>query len=214
MQTFKNELHFIRKQFKANGYGDRDIERTINQILHPKIGPKPPPPIRRLSIEFSGPLFHKIQHLAKKHLNIQLVSKSSCSLRSQLFSKVKPTTSKEKTSQCIYSISCDCNKVYVGQTGRELQFRVKEHESSWGRADERSGFGAHHDHTPAFADPRVVAVERDWAVRVLKEAVCIRRAELGGATIPSPNDAKLNRVPGALIPDTWLPILPLIPFPF
>lgn len=211
-QALKMELQYIRKQFKGNGYKDRDIEQTINQVLYPKFGPMPAPPIRRIGIEYSGPMFFQIKKLAKKHLNIQFVSKSSNSLRCQLFSKVKPSTPPLKTSQCVYSISCDCDQIYVGQTGRELHLRVKEHESSWGKGDDRSGFGAHHDHNPSFSDTRVVAVERNEAVRLLKEAACIRRTELCGPTIPS-TDAKLNRIPGALIPDTWLPALPLIPDP-
>ena len=208
--ALSKELQFIRKQFRANGYGGRDIERVINSVLFPKFGPKSPPPLKRIGIEFSGPLFYKIQNIAKKHLNIQFVSKSSTSLRSQLFSKVKPRSEKGKTNDCVYSISCDCNKVYVGETGRELSSRVKEHESGWEKGSEKTGFGAHRAHRPAFAEARVLAVERDLRVRLLKEALCIRRAQEEGAAIAAPNDAHINRNPGAMIPDPWLPCLQLL----
>ena len=37
----------------------------------------------------------------------------------------------EKRSRCVYQIKCsDCPKSYIGQTGRQLSQRIKEHQST------------------------------------------------------------------------------------
>ena len=43
----------------------------------------------------------------------------------------KDPRSKLDTSHCVYKIPCsNCDKVYVGETGRHLKCRVKEHQDS------------------------------------------------------------------------------------
>ena len=45
---------------------------------------------------------------------------------------------------CIYCIPCDdCNKIYIGQTGKSLQVRIKKHKYSIRRAQESSAVFLH-----------------------------------------------------------------------
>jgi hypothetical protein len=208
-QALDQELRFIRKQFKDNGYGSKDIERTISKVLlpHSVQEENKPTPSHRVSIEFSGPLFYQLRRLASKFLNVQFVSRSSHSLRNLLYSKSKAPSPAHRTSDCVYAIKCDCEGVYVGETEQELCSRVKQHTDGWRKGSASTGFGSHQAHAPEFGQAVVVTVERDRRVRLLKEAACIRRVQLSGTAIASPNDEQLNRHPGALIPDAWLPVL-------
>ncbi len=58
---------------------------------------------------------------------IWTIFKSDTTLRSHL---VQPKDTLEPTKQVrvVYNISCECGKVYIGQTGRSKQERIKERD--------------------------------------------------------------------------------------
>ncbi|XP_068708218.1 uncharacterized protein [Montipora foliosa] len=58
---------------------------------------------------------------------IRAVFKSETTLRSHL---VRPKDAVEPTKQdgVVYRIPCECGEVYIGETGRPMQDRMKEHE--------------------------------------------------------------------------------------
>ena len=58
--------------------------------------------------------------------NLKVVFKSGPTLRS-LLTKVKDPLPKEKLAGVVYQIPCQCGTVYVGETERHLETRVKEH---------------------------------------------------------------------------------------
>jgi hypothetical protein len=41
--------------------------------------------------------------------------------------KTKPVRDAQQT-QCVYSIPCDCDRCHIGETGRPLEGRIKEHK--------------------------------------------------------------------------------------
>ncbi len=50
----------------------------------------------------------------------------------------------EKKKGFVYSIPCmDCNSVYVGETGRNLEKRLKEHQYAVKRMDNKNGIFLH-----------------------------------------------------------------------
>ena len=57
---------------------------------------------------------------------VRTVFKSDTTLRSHL---VRPKDTLEPTKQdgVVYEIPCECGKVYIGETGRAMQDRIKEH---------------------------------------------------------------------------------------
>jgi len=58
---------------------------------------------------------------------VRTVFKSDTTLRSHL---VRPKDALEPTKQdgVVYKIPCECGKVYIGETGRVMQERIKEHD--------------------------------------------------------------------------------------
>ena len=59
-------------------------------------------------------------------MGVRTVFKSDTTLRSHL---VRPKDALEPTKQdgVVYKIPCECGKVYIGETGRAMQDRIKEH---------------------------------------------------------------------------------------
>ena len=69
-----------------------------------------------------APLRHCLQQQG-----IRAVFKSDTTLRSYL---VRPmdTVDPAKQDGVVYRIPCECGKVYIGETGRSMQERIKEHD--------------------------------------------------------------------------------------
>ncbi|KER31976.1 hypothetical protein T265_01907 [Opisthorchis viverrini] len=64
----------------------------------------------------------------------------------KLISRPKDNRDKTKRNNVIYQIDCnDCNKFYVGQTGRKLRTRIKEHNAAVKRHDPLSLISIHED---------------------------------------------------------------------
>jgi hypothetical protein len=89
----------------------------------------------------------------------------------------------------IYSITCECGKVYIGQTGRSIQIRIKEHERHVRLAQtEKSAVAAHsynHDHIIKLHDTKF----------------CPPNIEL------EMDSNNLNREDGLILSRAWKPLL-------
>ena len=133
--------------------------------------------------------------------NINTCVKPLCTLR-QLLSKPKDNISLEKKTGVVYEIPCgDCEAVYIGETGRSLGTRQKEHQASvrLGKT-ETSALSKHvlsQDHEISWAGTRIVEVENCMTRRRWKEAWCIAKNE----------NALCNRDSGRNLPANYLPLL-------
>ena len=71
----------------------------------------------------------RINRILKDH-DIKLSNKASNTLFNKLSNVKQKRTKLEKTG-AIYKINCkDCNDVYIGETGKQLKERVKQHEAA------------------------------------------------------------------------------------
>ncbi len=77
-----------------------------------------------------------------RDFDIKTAFKSGKTLRSHL-TKVKDTTITTELS-IVYSIPCSCRKVYIGETTRRLEQRVKEHQDACKRGAEKVSAIAEH----------------------------------------------------------------------
>ena len=110
-----------------------------------------------------------------------MAMKPTRTLRSLL---VKKRPAPSKTFGVVYVIKCsDCSWNYVGETGRSLQERQKEHSRAIRDMDvDRSEIARHAVETGHRVDPMAAAVvdkDSDWRRRVIKEAVWTKK--LGGS---------------------------------
>jgi hypothetical protein len=59
--------------------------------------------------------------------NLKIVFKTNHTLRRSIV-KSRPDLDPLKIRHCIYSIPCECGRCYIGETGRPLGVRLKEHQ--------------------------------------------------------------------------------------
>jgi hypothetical protein len=108
------ELVFPRDVFKQNDYNDRQIHRALNRRPH----------LYQPDLPFVGTIFNRIGRVLAGH-NIKSVGFPHMKL-SSLLRPVKDHL--ELRTSGVYRIPCDCGRVYIGQTGRSMDIRLKEHQ--------------------------------------------------------------------------------------
>ena len=115
-----------------------------------------------------------------------------------ILTKVKDRTPLQLKLGAVYQINCDCGNFYIGETGRTLDKRLKEHEAAcrYGYWD-RSPIAEHawqEGHTICWADVKLLDRADNMLVRRVKEAIHINLA---------PQNLRINR-------DKGLELSPLI----
>ena len=107
--------------------------------------------------------------------NCSLTYRASNTIRSNLIT-TRPGTNVDEASG-IYSIPCnDCDKMYIGQTGRNLKERLNEHVSSMKKCDTNNALFRHtleQNHKVTLLEAKMVYKCSDWAKRVIVESAII-----------------------------------------
>lgn len=108
-------------------------------------------------------------------VGVNVALKSTTTVRNML---VKKRPEKPKTFGVVYRIPCstpECNWSYVGESGRTVEERVKEHGKAIREIDvDRSEVAKHvheSDHTVEVSQVEVVDIEPQWKKRIVKEAI-------------------------------------------
>ena len=139
----------------------------------------------------------RIRKACEKY-NLKVVFKSGPTLHS-LLTRVKDPLPEEKLAGVVYQIPCQCGKVYVGETQRRLETRVKEHRDACNKGDTGKSAIAEHQwdqqHQVNWEDTRVLdRASRPVQLRV-KEALYIQK---------TPTNNRLNRDEGYELPGCWI----------
>jgi hypothetical protein len=75
----------------------------------------------------------------------------------------------------MYSIPCECDQVYIGQTGRSIEARIKEHRRHIRLGHpEQSAVAEHsmnHEHHILFQDTRIISTKSGYMDRLVREAI-------------------------------------------
>ena len=120
----------------------------------------------------------------------------------QTLMKVKNPVPAEKKKGVVYEIPCwDCDKVYIGETGRTLKKRVSEHKQAVKRFDDKNEIAVHvfkHDHHIAWDEATVSTSETSYWRQSVQEAINIRTKK-----------ETMNLDCVLTLSNTWLPSLEL-----
>ena len=105
------------------------------------------------------------------------VFKSDTTLRSHL---VRPKYPLEPTKKdgVAYKIPCECDKVYIGERGRAMKERIKEHDRDIRLAGTQTSAVSEHanetGHLPIWKEVKFIDCDPHWYTRRVKEAIHIR----------------------------------------
>ncbi|KAJ4426852.1 hypothetical protein ANN_26651 [Periplaneta americana] len=117
---------------------------------------------------------HKISRILQK-LNIKTIHKPQSKIRSHL-RQVKD--SQGLRTPGIYKIPCECSEVYIGQTGRTIEDRIKEHKRNLRLYyPEKSAVAQHSiekEHKILFYHTKVINKSSHYWDSTIKEAIEIK----------------------------------------
>ena len=95
------------------------------------------------------------------------------------FVHLKYSTPMEKICGSIYQVGCtDCDNIYIGESGRQLNTRIKEHRKSVSMGTSSSALSEHSmrtGHSINWDGVKVIDQESSEIKRKIKEAISIRR---------------------------------------
>ncbi|PSN47874.1 hypothetical protein C0J52_01236, partial [Blattella germanica] len=107
----------------------------------------------------------------------------------------------------IYKIPCECNKVYIGQTGRTVLEHVNEHQRYMrlGYSEKSAVAQPSYDtgHRIMFCETALVEKSSKYFDRIIKEAIYIKK-----------HQNNFNREEGFQISNAWLPIISEVSAPY
>ena len=91
-----------------------------------------------------------------------------------------PSESKKK-QKLVYKISClNCDKCYIGETNREKEIRIKEHQADIKKHSQRSNIAKHaneNKHSFDFTQSGTLTLESNWRRRIFKESLFTHQME-------------------------------------
>ncbi|MCG8432367.1 MAG: hypothetical protein MJA29_14510, partial [Candidatus Omnitrophica bacterium] len=192
-----------------NGYPPQLVDRVINRTVHQtkdpttSAAPRADNPIL-VTLPFEGNTSYKLKRLLTNLGGVEVVFKRGKTLKNLLGATgTKPPTRQTTLDKkgTVYQIKCSCNNTYIGETGRPLNVRVKEHKQSCQKMDHKSAISEHLMENPTHSiDWENVTILKDNLTnthkRKLHEAISITRS--------SP---ELNRDCGQEIPIAYSPLI-------
>ena len=141
----------------------------------------------------------KISRVLRRY-NVETVHRHMTSLRDRL---VCAKDSIGFMTPGVYKIPCECGDVYVGETGRTISTRLKEHQRHFRLCQpEKSAIVEHsldEDHKIRWDDTRVLWRSKNFWDQLTKEAIEIRL-----------ENNKVNRDTGYSISSSWSRTLKII----
>ena len=113
--------------------------------------------------------------------------------------RVKDQDPLEKKSNVVYQVPCSCGRVYIGETKRALETRIKEHKAATRRGELAIAEHAwNHHHQVEWDEIKALDEAANNTTLLIKEALHIRLTDA---------ETLINRDEGVAISDCWTAIL-------
>ena len=149
-----------------NGYPKKFIDNAMKTRQHVREKTEYQPSV---SLPCIGSASHKIERISKE-AGIQLYHSSG----NKFFDLVN-----EFQKLGVYRIPCECGLVYIGETGRNLSLRLKEHKTNCEKAElEKSAVAKHswtNDHRIKWNEAFILATESHKFSRKMRESIEIEK---------------------------------------
>ena len=138
----------------------RDGDKSINIVL---------PYIKKFSEKLNSKM---------KKTNIKIVNRGYNTLANSIIKTGKDKLANNKQSSLIYKIECkNCDKVYIGQTHRYLEKRIKEHKSNI-NSENPSVINEHvktNNHFMNWDEVKILDKEKHYYKRLTSEMIYIEK---------------------------------------
>nr|VZI30354.1 unnamed protein product [Spirometra erinaceieuropaei] len=163
------ELQYLRRVFKANGYPRNFVNRCIR-----KMDERPNRTDTKVwrALPYVKNVSEAVGRLLAP-LGVGVAHRPEATIRRQLM-KPKDRLPRQETPGVVYRIWCSCGqRIYVGETGRQLRTRMAEHAAAVRRNDASSQVAAHSTgscHTFKFAEAEILARGDNRVSRELLES--------------------------------------------
>ena len=188
---FNKDLKRLKESFLWSGYPNLVIEKYFNICLKKK-----ETGVQNCSEDSRKQIYFGFQYVNETSVNFvknisKLISKNfnfiKCTpyfkkgrnLLSYFSPKIKEFN--KDTSTGVYRIPCaDCSQCYIGETGRALTIRMKEHQANCrNRNKEKSNDSAVVDHSAighswSFTRAKVINTQRNTRKRMIAESLLIK----------------------------------------
>ena len=197
-KALKKELDHLNKVAILNGYSKWDVTRNLRwarKITHKGHNKKVTDKIKAV-IPYHPNVGYQISRALSK-VGIEVAFKPPRKINSFLPSVKDKVPDAKKPG--VYSIPCECELEYVGETKRSIETRIKDHKKHIEKAEwEKSAVAAHYNdskHKILWDDTKIVAQSENKYELRFKEALAIRSVR------------NMNQDCGAEIPKIWIETL-------
>ena len=176
-KDLENEKKHLKKVLELNGYPKNVLRKNVTRNRTINDGEDQEKPIATVVLPYVGNTSECIKRILAK-LKIRTCFKPYKTLRKFLVHP-KDRIKKEDHTGVIYQVSCTtCNESYIGQTGRTMGHRIKEHRRALISADAPYSAVAEHamktGHEIAWERAKVLDINSNDRQRVNLEAWYIR----------------------------------------
>lgn len=171
-----SEFNAINQSLQLNGYPVNRINKIKRQTIKPRTDQNQTSnnnDIKFISAPYIKGVSERASRILRKH-NIKLAHKPTNTLKTNLC-KMKDARSSEEKAGVIYKMPCrDCEVCYIGETGRALRERLKEHEKDVIKKNIKSNV-YHHvrdtDHLFDFKNTKLLDTEPQKYKRLHLESI-------------------------------------------
>ena len=179
--ALEEELRFLEKVFSANGFPRRGLRKVVRKCSGggDKLENDRQEGWRVMRLPYLSGLSERLRRRMRR-FGFKVWFTKGRTLGSILSRpKLRQKEALEEAG-VVYTQGCkDCDKVYVGESGRRASCRKAEHQKCVRDMDMRSAIAQHvheQSHRPDSDSFKVILKEKDWRRRKIKESLVIRQA--------------------------------------
>jgi len=194
----EEEISYLKRAFANLGYNSKSIYKAIQKAKSVKKNSKTKDtPTSNAYLPYIQGVTDKIAKILDKK-NIKTAFKPWSTIKQRM--KSVKDNQDQLQQKGVYIIKCSCGDQYIGETGRSVRIRLKEHSADLRHERVRSSALAEHvgktNHHICLEDAKVIANEDHHFKRKVREAIEI---------IKHPKN--FNRDGGMEISRNWNPLL-------
>ncbi|VDQ06096.1 unnamed protein product [Trichobilharzia regenti] len=204
-EDISKERKLVQSTLESNNYPKDSIKRNLKWDDKDESKPAAKNWVSTAMIPYRKETSDEIKRILNDH-NIRVYFRATNILRSLLV-KIKDKIEQENQQNCVYQINCgDCNAVYVRETSRQVNIRLKEHKQCPKVVPKTSAVLKKLENNSAIALHLIETGHKiDFdKTKVLQKGFCSYKERLNSEALHIwvyPNS--LNRREGVILADAW-----------